>query len=141
MIQCFILEPNHIHYTVYCAVVMLGVVASLYTAVVLNCQDAAYFSSVVFLCITMVHIGDENPYIFVLNRVTETLIGVIVGVAVNAFHLPRRKRKDVLFVTALDDVLISGNTRSAFEALQAGGDSERYKIVCGESEDYPDCCL
>lgn len=111
VIQCFVLAPHNIHFTVYCLVIMLGVVASLYTAVVLNCQDAAYFSSVVYLCITMVHIGDENPYIFVLTRVTETLIGVIVGVAVNAFHLPRRKRKDMLFVTALDDVLISENAR------------------------------
>lgn len=111
VVQCFVLVPHNIHYTVYCAIVMLGVVASLYTAVVLNCQDAAYFSSVVFLCITMVHIGDENPYLFVLNRVVETLIGVIVGMLVNDFHLPRRKRKDVLFVTALDDVLISEDAR------------------------------
>ena len=111
VLQCFVLVPHNIHYTVYCAVVMLGVVASLYTAVVLNIQDAAYFSSVVFLCITMVHIGDENPYLFVINRVVETLIGVIVGMVVNAFHLPRHKRKDLLFVTALDDVLISENAR------------------------------
>lgn len=111
VIQCFVLLPHNIHYTIYCAIVMLGVVASLYTAVVLNCQDAAYFSSVVFLCITMVHIGDENPYLFVLNRVVETLIGVIVGMLVNDFHLPRRKRKDVLFVTALDNVLISEDAR------------------------------
>ena len=59
----------------------------------------------------MVHIGDENPYLFVLNRVVETLIGVIVGMLVNDFHLPRRKRKDVLFVTALDNVLISEDAR------------------------------
>lgn len=111
VLQCFVLEPNHVHYTAYCALVMLGVVAALYTAVVLNCQDAAYFSTVVFLCITMVHIGDENPYLFVFNRVTETLIGVAVGMVVNAFHLPRKKRDDVLFVTELDDVLISENAR------------------------------
>ena len=111
VLQCFVLAPHNIHYTVYCAVVMLGVVASLYTAVVLNIQEAAYFSSVVFLCITMVHIGDENPYLFVLKRVVETLIGVIVGMVGNDFHLPRRKRKDLLFVTALDDVLISENAR------------------------------
>ena len=111
VIQCFVIVPYNIHYSVYCLVVMLGVVAALYTAVILNCKDAAYFSSVVFLCIAMVHIGDENPYLFVFNRVVETLIGVGVGMGVNAFHLPRRKRTGVLFVTALDDVLISENAR------------------------------
>ena len=30
VIQCFVLLPHNIHYTIYCAIVMLGVVASLW---------------------------------------------------------------------------------------------------------------
>lgn len=107
LLQRFLLQPYHVVYLGYCVAVALGVVASLFTAVHLKKKNAAYFSCVVFLSVTMVHIGDENPYLFVFNRVLDTLIGVAIGMGVNAFHLPRRKQKDVLFVTALDDVLLA----------------------------------
>ncbi len=71
--------------------------ASLYTAVVLKLQSAAYFSCVVYLSITMVHIGDENPCLFVVNRVVDTLLGVGIGMLVNSFQLPRHRQKDTLF--------------------------------------------
>ena len=93
-------------YLAYCLLVSLGVVAALYTAVALHKKNAAYFSGLVFLCITVVHIGDENPYLFVLNRLLDTLIGVVVGMAINEIHLPRHYAKNVLFVTGLDDVLL-----------------------------------
>lgn len=50
-------------YLLYCLAVSLGVVAALYTAVALHKKNAAYFSGLVFLSITVVHIGDENPYL------------------------------------------------------------------------------
>lgn len=93
-------------YLLYCFLISLGVVCSIKTAVSLNKKNAAYFSCVVFLSITMMHIGDENPNIFVLNRVTDTLIGVAIGMIVNNFRLPMKKHTDTLFVTGLDDVLL-----------------------------------
>lgn len=93
-------------YVIYCILISFGVVCSIETAVLFNKKNAAYFSSVVFLSITMVHIGDDNPYIFVLNRVTDTLIGVAIGMSINSFHLPVKKNTDTLFVTGLDDVLL-----------------------------------
>lgn len=107
LIQQRLLTPFSIPYAAYCCVVSLGVVAALYTAVRIHKTNAAYFSCVVFLSIVMVHIGDSNPYHFVLNRVVDTLIGIAVSMLINACHLPRRKRRDVLFVTALDDVLMA----------------------------------
>lgn len=92
-------------YLTYCLLVALGVVAALYLAVALHQKNAAYFSGLVFLCITVVHIGDENPYLFVLNRLMDTVIGVAVGMAVNEFRLPCRRTRGVLFVAGLDDVL------------------------------------
>ena len=93
-------------YLLYCLAVMAGVTGALCTAVALHRKNAAYFSCVVFLSITMVHIGDSNPYLFVFNRVTNTLLGVAIGMGVNALHRPARKRRGVLFVAALDDVLL-----------------------------------
>ena len=93
-------------YLLYCLAVSLGVVAALYTAVALHKKNAAYFSGLVFLSITVVHIGDENPYLFVCNRLLDTLIGVAVGMAVNEAHLPLCRRRAQLLVTGLDDVML-----------------------------------
>ena len=75
LLQYKFLLPLQLPYACYCAVVALCVMASLYTAVVLKLQSAAYFSCVVYLSITMVHIGDENPCLFVVNRVVDYSTG------------------------------------------------------------------
>ena len=50
---------------------------------------------------------DASPWIFAWYRASETMAGIAVGIAVNAFQLPRRKRRDVLFVSGLDGVLLT----------------------------------
>ena len=59
-------------------IVLIGLFAGLvlYFTVLLGIQEAAYFSAVVMLSITVNHIGDANPYLFVMHRVVDTLIGV-----------------------------------------------------------------
>lgn len=111
LLQYRLILPLQLPYVCYCALVTLCVMVSLYTAVVLKLRAAAYFSCVVYLSITMVHIGDEDPYLFVLNRVADTLLGVAIGILVNNFHLPCRKMKDILFVTGLDEVLLSRDSQ------------------------------
>lgn len=78
----------------------------LYSTVVLKCKETAYFSCVVFLSITVMHITDEQPFLFVLNRVAETLIGVAIALAVNSAHLPGKCHNDVLFVSGIDDTIL-----------------------------------
>lgn len=84
---------------------MTGVV--LYTTVLFDKKNVSYFSCVVFLSITIMHMTDENPYIFVLNRVLDTIIGVIMAVVVNSFHLPRKRNRDILFVSGIDEALLN----------------------------------
>lgn len=105
-IQYQLLLPNQINEWAYYLLVAFCVIFVLKTAVYFNKKPAAYFSCVVYLCITMVHIGDQDPYMFVFHRVLDTLIGVLIGISVNAFSLPRDKKKDVLLVTGFDDVLV-----------------------------------
>lgn len=82
----------------------------LYSTVLLNCKNAAYFSCVVFLSITVNHLGDASPVLFVFDRVMDTLIGVGLAFIVNFIHLPRRRQKDILFVSGIDDTLLAGNS-------------------------------
>lgn len=83
----------------------------LYTTVVLDIKNTAYFSCVVFLSITVMHMADESPIGFVGNRVLDTLIGIAVALVVNGVHLPRKKNIDTLFVSGLDDTLLTSRNQ------------------------------
>lgn len=83
----------------------LMIIPVLYTTVMLNKKNASYFSCVVFLSITVIHLMDSNPFIFVLNRVIDTFIGIGIGLVVNSARLPRKRVTDCLFVAELDDML------------------------------------
>ena len=82
-------------------------VPNLWIAVVLKSSNAAALSGIVFLSITVTHVTDASPWIFAWYRASETLVGIAVGIAVNAFQLPRRKRRDMLFVSGLDGLLLT----------------------------------
>ena len=87
--------------------VSISIILVLYTTVILKKKQASYFSCVVFLSIVVNHISDINPYIFVLNRFLDTMIGILIGVCVNCFELPRKKNRDTLFLSGLDDTLLA----------------------------------
>ncbi len=72
-------DDSFIHY----AAISLSLIPIIYTTVVLNQKKASYFSCVVFLSIVVNHLMDENPYLFVLNRSLDTLIGIFVGLVLN----------------------------------------------------------
>lgn len=78
----------------------------LYTTVVLNKNQASYFSCVVFLSIAINHAGDINPYLFVGNRFLDTMIGIVVGIAVNDVRLSIHPDRETLFVSGLDETLL-----------------------------------
>lgn len=91
------------------AIVSIYIILLLYVTVLIHKKQASYFSCVVFLSIIVNHIGDANPYLFVFNRFLDTMIGIAIGVFVNCFSLPREKHTEILFVSGIDDVLLSEN--------------------------------
>ena len=84
----------------------LFIVPVIYITVILNKRNAAFFSCVVFLSIALTHSFDDDPYMFVLNRVLDTFIGIGVGLAVNNFHLPFGHDCETLYVCGIDSVLV-----------------------------------
>lgn len=99
--------------------VTLMIVVILYTTVLLNKKQASYFSCVVFLSIVVNHVSDANPYLFVWNRFLDTMIGIVIGVAVNSLQLPRKRNKNILFVSGLDDTLLTkGNMLSSYSRVE-----------------------
>ena len=79
--------------------------AVIYSTVLLHIPDNAYFAAVVFLSIAMNHVTDINPGIYIINRVIDTTIGVLVGCLVNSVHLPRIRDMSTLFISGIDQTL------------------------------------
>ncbi len=105
--ETFVLTPMDADLFWFSFFITMGVAIALYSAVVLGHGESAYFSAVVYLCIIMVHMENQSPFMYVLQRLVETLLGIGIGMTVNAMHIPRRHITDTLFVAALDDVLHS----------------------------------
>lgn len=87
--------------------IALFIILVLYVTVLIKKKQASYFSCVVFLSIVVNHVADTNPYLFVWNRFWDTMIGILLGVFVNTFHLPRERHPEILFVSGLDDTLLN----------------------------------
>lgn len=103
----------------YGLIVAAAVICVIYITLLIHKKDASYFSCVVLLSIVVVHIGDADPYAFVFARVTDTMVGIIIGMTVNSFHLPRKKIKDVLFLSGMDDTLLAENEKlSAYSYVE-----------------------
>ena len=91
--------------------VPLFLILTLYSAVLFGVQEIAYFSSAVFLAITINHFTDANPYLFALNRLLDTTIGLVVAAVINRIHFPRRRNTDTLYVSALGHSLLDSDSK------------------------------
>ena len=82
----------------------LGVLASLYTAVLLRKPDASGLAAIVFLCIVISFPDIESPLAQMADRLLGVLLGTVIAIAVNIFRLPRSKRRDLVFFVRTRDL-------------------------------------
>ena len=87
------------------AMMALGVLLSLYSAVLLRTPDASGLASIVFLCIVIAFPDVQDP----LRQAAQRFLGVFVGTAiatlVNILRLPRSKRPELLFFLRTKDLV------------------------------------
>ena len=67
-------------YIFVCSFMMIPIIV---TALALHKPTVAGFSCIVFLSISVYHVGDASPYTYALNRLLDTTIGIIVALLVN----------------------------------------------------------
>ena len=102
----FTLKVTDFNYSlVHYLVLSLFIVPVIYTTVLLKRGNTSYFSCVVYLSIVVNHLTDENPYLFVLNRTLDTLIGIFLGLIINSVHLPEKKTSNTLYAADLDNAI------------------------------------
>lgn len=74
-------------------VISLIIIPVIYSTVIINKKNASYFSCVVYLSIAVNHLTDANPYTFVINRILDTIIGIVLALIINTARIPRKKKK------------------------------------------------
>lgn len=76
----------------YYSIVAVCTIPIIYTTVLLERKPSSYITCVVFFSITVSHIIDEMPILFVWHRVSDTLIGIGVSLFIN--YIIPYKNKD-----------------------------------------------
>ncbi len=83
------IEPVLVRYLV----ISIMVIILMYITVLLKKPSCAYLTCVVFMSIVISHVADANIYVFALNRILDTLIGIFIAIVINAIHIPHRKEQ------------------------------------------------
>lgn len=96
------------------AIVSSMMILMIYLPVALHQPSSAYLSCVVFLCVTISHGADENAFLFGVNRIIDTLIGIFVSLGVNMFHLPHHRHEEALLEVPLELLCQEGRPISTY---------------------------
>ena len=83
----------------------LGVMISLYTAVLIGKSDTASLAAIVFLCVVISFPDIEDPLVSAGQRFLGVFVGTSVAIGVNVFHLPREKQRDKVFFVRTKDLV------------------------------------
>lgn len=105
-------ETNFVLYKlIEFTIVSIGIVPLICIAVALKQNTAVFISCLTYLSVTIsIRNGGMAIWLFASNRILSTLIGIGIALLVSNFALFRRKNKDILFVSSLDNnFLTQGN--------------------------------
>ena len=86
------------------ALMGVGILISLYSAVVIRKPDTSSLAAIVFICVVIVYPDVEHPLDQAFHRVLDVLVGTCIAIAVNVFRLPRVKRRDQVFFVRTKDL-------------------------------------
>ncbi|MEG0315063.1 MAG: FUSC family protein [Erysipelotrichaceae bacterium] len=100
---------NDINIIYYYLLVAIMIIPLLYIPTIIKQSDSSYLTCVVFLSITVSHIGDINPFIFGTNRIIDTLIGVFIAITINTFKIPKKINDNLKFIIPLEAILNNNN--------------------------------
>lgn len=96
--------PAHMEIINY-LLIATAIIPLIYITVIIEKPTASYITCVVFLSVTVAHGIDVSVYEFAINRILDTLIGIVVSLGVNTFHMPKEKNSNILFISGLDGTL------------------------------------
>jgi uncharacterized membrane protein YgaE (UPF0421/DUF939 family) len=84
---CALIDPGNL------ILVGAGIIIVIYLCNLLNWKDSASIACVVF-CVIMLNLKESDPFLYSINRIIDTFVGIMVAVAVNYFIIPPRKQEE-----------------------------------------------
>jgi uncharacterized membrane protein YgaE (UPF0421/DUF939 family) len=78
----------------YYILISLCIAPVIYLTVALNRESSAFIACVVFLSIVLSHFDTENHYLFALQRILETIAGILIAIIINKFIKNPDKKPD-----------------------------------------------
>ena len=85
--------------------ISLFVLLAMYSTVLMKIVNTAALTAIVFLSIVIDLPAIGEAPLIALGNVLDTLVGVLVAIAVNIFHLPRMKHPEKLFFVRTRDLV------------------------------------
>ena len=70
-------------FAILALVCSLLIIPIIVTTLIMHKPTVTGFSCIVFLSVAIYHVGDASPYTYAMNRLLDTVIGIIVALAVN----------------------------------------------------------
>lgn len=83
----------------------VGVIVTLYFTVVMKKTNSSGLAAIVFLSIVLNYPDLKAPLAQTIDRLVDTLIGIIVAGVVNSFSMPRKKHFEYIFFVRLQDLV------------------------------------
>lgn len=84
----------------------LGILISLYSAVVIRKPDTSSLAAIVFICVVIAYPDIEQPLDQAFHRVLDVMVGTSIAIGVNVFRLPRVKQRNLVFFLRTKDLAV-----------------------------------
>ena len=82
------------HTLVQYAIVSVATIPLIVLALKLKRPDTISISLVVFLVVAIAPVGDMNPVKYVLNRMLDTAMGLLIGILINPVRIPQNREEN-----------------------------------------------
>ncbi|MGE4572678.1 MAG: HAD hydrolase family protein [Candidatus Izemoplasmatales bacterium] len=83
------------------------IIILIYFLVKFKIKDLVFVAALTYLSVTISLRNDLPVVAFAVNRISSTIIGVLVTLGINNLHVHHHRNKNILFVSALDACLLN----------------------------------
>lgn len=77
------LHLQRIFMPLYVLVISVMIIPIIVTTLAIHKPSVTGFTCIVFLSVAVYHIGDASPYNYAMNRLLDTIIGIVVALVIN----------------------------------------------------------
>ena len=114
--------------TITYIIVSLGVIPLIWFTVFIKQKTSVFITLLTYFSVTIsIRNNLESVAMFATNRVISTLVGIGISLLINNISLIRRKNKNILFVSSIDDNILNNSSNDLSPYIKYKLDNLYYK--------------